>query len=140
MRWQNTVANIVGKTDTLIFAHGADIGSWKPYNAETNDVYAYFRDMGYHFYCNVDASQPYWVQITSECVRQGRIDCDGLQMYRSKEGLNSVNPFEDLFDVASVFDPVRPTPVTLSGTKTENRAFAQNASKRAAPPGGSFTF
>ena len=114
-KWQNTVANITGKTDTIIFAHGNDIGNWKNYNAATNDVYAYYKGMGYHFYCNVDASTQYWVQMTKEYVRQGRIDCDGLQMWRALSGTAKKNVFENLFDVASVFDPARPTPVSATG-------------------------
>jgi len=114
-KWQNTVANITGKTDTIIFAHGNDIGNWKNYNAATNDVYAYYKGMGYNFYCNVDASTQYWVQMTKEYVRQGRIDCDGLQMWRALSGTAKKNVFENLFDVASVFDPARPTPVSATG-------------------------
>ena len=114
-KWQNTVAPITGKVDTIIFAHGNDIGNWRDYNAETNEVYAYFKKMGYNFYCNVDASTKSWVQIRSEYVRQGRIDCDGLQMYRAKAGLSKINVFEDLFDVNTVFDSVRPTPVSATG-------------------------
>ena len=114
-KWQNTVANITGPVDTIIFAHGNDIGNWKDYNASTNEVYAYFKKMGYNFYCNVDASTRSWVQIRSDYVRQGRIDCDGLQMYRAMAGLAKKNVFEDLFDVNSVFDKVRPTPVSASG-------------------------
>ena len=114
-KWQNTVANITGKTDTIIFAHGNDIGNWKNYDASTNDVYAYYKGMGYNFYCNVDASTQYWVQMTKDYVRQGRIDCDGLQMWRALSGAAKKNVFEDLFDVASVFDPARPTPVSATG-------------------------
>ena len=114
-KWQNTVANITGKTDTIIFAHGNDIGTWRDYDASTNDVYAYFKSMGYNFYANVDASNQYWVQIRKDYVRQGRIDCDGLQMWRSLSGQAKTNVFEGLFDVKSVFDETRPTPVTASG-------------------------
>ena len=114
-KWQNTVANITGPTDTIIFAHGNDIGSWRDYDAATNPVYAYYRDQGYHFYANVDASTKYWVQIRNEYFRQGRIDCDGVQMYRALSGEAKTNVFEDLFDVRTVFDERRPTPVTASG-------------------------
>ncbi len=114
-RWQNTVANIVGKTDTIIFAHGNDIGTWHDYDAATNPVYAYFKSMGYNFYANVDASNEYWVQIRTDYVRQGRIDCDGLQMWRAKSGEAKTNVFEKLFDVNSVFDSARPTPVSAVG-------------------------
>ncbi|HAE43992.1 MAG TPA: polysaccharide deacetylase, partial [Lachnospiraceae bacterium] len=114
-KWQNTVANITGKTDTIIFAHGADIGTWRDYDASTNDQYAYFKSMGYNFYANVDASAEYWIQIRSDYVRQGRIDCDGLQMWRSLSGQASKNVFENFFDVTSVFDSRRPTPVSATG-------------------------
>ena len=114
-KWQNTVANITGPTDTIIFAHGADIGTWRDYDEATNDVFAYFKSMGYNFYANVDASSEYWVQIRSNYVRQGRIDCDGLQMWRSISGEAKTNVFENLFDVGSVFDERRPTPVSATG-------------------------
>lgn len=114
-KWQNTVANITGPTDTIIFAHGADIGTWRDYDEATNDVFAYFKSMGYNFYANVDASSEYWVQIRSNYCRQGRIDCDGLQMWRSISGAAKTNVFENLFDVNSVFDERRPTPVSATG-------------------------
>ena len=114
-KWKNTVEPITGKVDTIIFAHGADIGSWKDYDASSNEQYAYYKGEGFRFYCNVDASTKSWVQIRDEYVRQGRIDCDGLQMYRAVAGLAKQNVFEDLFDVNTVFDTVRPTPVSATG-------------------------
>ena len=114
-KWQNTVAPITGPVDTIIFAHGNDIGNWHDYDAATNPVYAYYKSMGYNFYCNVDASTRSWIQIRSGYVRQGRIDCDGLQMYRALAGLAKKNVFEGLFDVNTVFDSVRPTPVSATG-------------------------
>ena len=71
--------------------------------------------MGYNFYANVDASSEYWLQIRSDYVRQGRIDCDGLQMWRAISGKAKKNVFEQLFDINSVFDPRRPTPVSATG-------------------------
>ena len=114
-KWQNTVANITGKTDTIIFAHGADIGTWRNYDAATNPVYAWMKSIGYNFYANVDASSEYWIQIQDDYVRQGRIDCDGLQMWRAISGKAKKNVFEQLFDINSVFDPRRPTPVSATG-------------------------
>jgi len=114
-KWQNTVANITGKTDTIIFAHGNDIGSWRDYDEATNPVYAYFKSMGYNFYANVDASSECWIQIRSAYVRQGRIDCDGLQMWRAISGAAKINVFENLFNVEEVFDSRRPTPVSATG-------------------------
>ena len=114
-RWVKNVANIVGETDTIIFAHGADIGDWHDYDADTNAVYAYFNSVGYHFYANVDASTKSWVQIRDGYFRQGRIDCDGYQMWRAISGAAKTNVFEDLFDVESVFSSSRPTPVSAAG-------------------------
>ena len=114
-RWISNVANIVGPTDTIIFAHGNDIGDWHDYNAETNPVYAYYKSAGYNFYANVDASAKSWVQIRSGYCRQGRIDCDGLQMWRALSGSAKINVFEDMFNVETVFDSDRPTPVSASG-------------------------
>lgn len=114
-KWQANVANIVGDTDIIIFAHGNDIGTWHDYDAATNMVYAYYKNCGYKFFANVDASNKYWVQIRDEYCRQGRIDCDGLQMYRALSGEAKTNVFEDMFDVSTVFDSARPTPVSASG-------------------------
>ena len=114
-RWMANVANIVGETDTIIFAHGNDIGDWHDYDAETNPVYAYYQSAGYHYFANVDASTKSWVQIREEYFRQGRIDCDGLQMWRALSGKAKINVFEDMFDVETVFDADRPTPVSASG-------------------------
>ncbi|MBQ0059243.1 MAG: hypothetical protein KBS83_04700 [Lachnospiraceae bacterium] len=101
--------------DTIIFAHGNDIGDWHPYDSETNPVYAYYKSAGFYYFANVDASSKSWVQIGSQYLRQGRIDCDGLQMWRAISGTAKINVFEDLFDVQSVFDSRRPTPVSATG-------------------------
>lgn len=106
-KWQERVAPIVGKTDIVIFAFGADIGTWRDYTTE-NEKYNYFKSIGYNFFCNVD-SAPYWVQIRENYVRQGRRNLDGYLMYKS---LSDNNNLEDLFHVADVFDSVRPTPIT----------------------------
>ena len=60
-KWVNTVQNIVGPVDTIIFAHGNDIGTWQDYTMD-NDKYAYYKSVGYNFFCNVDGSQEYWVR------------------------------------------------------------------------------
>ena len=38
-KWKENVENIVGHTDTIIFAFGADIGSWTNYTAD-NEKYS----------------------------------------------------------------------------------------------------
>lgn len=111
-KWVNTVQNIVGPVDTIIFAHGNDIGDWTGYSAD-NEKYQYFKNAGYNFYCNVDSSTPYWVQITGDYVRQGRIDLDGYQLYQGSQGATTV--LDGMFTPSEVFDTRRPTPVVANG-------------------------
>ena len=99
-RWMATVAPILGKTDMIIFAFGADIGDWNEYS-DDNPKFAYYKSQGYNYYCNVDSSQ-YWVQITSRYFRQGRRNLDGYRMFYNPEMLS------DLFDVKDVWDHSRP--------------------------------
>ena len=111
-KWVNTVQNIVGPTDAIIFAHGNDIGSWEGYTSD-NEIYNYFKSVGYNFYCNVDSSQPYWVQITDQYVRQGRIDLDGYLLYQASTGQTSV--LDNMITASEIFDQRRPTPVVANG-------------------------
>lgn len=102
-RWLNNVAPIVGNTDIIIFAFGADIGGWQPYTSD-NELFTYFKGKGFSIYCNVDSSQ-YWVQFGDTFMRQGRRNLDGYRMYYNPDMV------ADLFDVESVWDDSRPTPV-----------------------------
>lgn len=111
-KWVNTVQNIVGPVDTIIFAHGNDIGDWQDYSAD-NEKFQYFKSAGYNFYCNVDGSVPYWVQIRDNYVRQGRINLDGYMLYQSSQGNTTV--LDNMFKASQVFDPTRPTPVVANG-------------------------
>ena len=110
-KWVATVEPIVGPVDTIIFAHGNDIGSWEGYDG--NEKYAYYNSVGYHFYCNVDGSVPYWVQITDRYVRQGRIDVDGYRLYLAANGEDS--SLSQLINLDGVFNEHRPTPVVANG-------------------------
>ena len=103
-KWQERVANVIGPTDILIYPFGTDIGGWQPYSAD-NEKYEYLKGQGFRFFCNVD-SNPYWVQITEESVRQGRINLDGYRMYQDL--YNGADKLSQLFDVQSVFDHNRP--------------------------------
>ena len=111
-KWVETVQNIVGPTDIIIFAHGNDIGDWQDYSPD-NPKYAYYNRAGYHFYCNVDGSVPYWVQIRPGYVRQGRINMDGYMLYQAYTGQTDV--INNMIDPQSVFDQRRPTPVVANG-------------------------
>jgi hypothetical protein len=111
-KWVNNVQDIVGPVDTIIFAHGNDIGDWEGYSSD-NEKYAYYKSVGYNFFCNVDSSVPYWVQISDQYVRQGRIDLDGYVLYRASQGQTTV--LDDFFTASEVFDTRRPTPVIANG-------------------------
>lgn len=110
-KWEATVKPIVGEVDTIIFAHGNDIGSWEGYDG--NEKYDYYNSVGYHFYCNVDGSVPYWVQITDRYVRQGRIDVDGYRLWLAKNGEDS--SLSQIVDLTDIFNAERPTPVVANG-------------------------
>ena len=103
-RWQSNVAPIVGDTDVLIFAFGADINDWTPYTQD-NEYFTYLKQQGFSIYCNVDGSQQSWVQFGDDYMRQGRRNLDGYRMYYNPELLT------DLFDVDQAWDDARPTPV-----------------------------
>lgn len=103
-KWQQRVANVIGPSDILILPFGTDIGGWDDYTQE-NEKYVYLKEQGFRFFCNVD-SNPYWVQIRPEYVRQGRRNLDGYRMYQDL--YNGAEKLKDLFDVQSVFDSTRP--------------------------------
>ena len=111
-RWKATVEPIVGPTDIIIFAFGADIGSWEGY--EGNEKFEYLKSQGFNIYCNVDSSK-YWVQFGDNYMRQGRRNLDGYRMYYHTDP-NGNDFLDDLFDAESVFDPSRPTPVPEMGS------------------------
>lgn len=103
-RWKENVASIVGDTDVIIFAFGADIGDWEPYTSD-NELFAYYKEQGFSIFCNVDASSTYWVQFGDNYMRQARRNLDGYRMYYNPELVS------DLFSVDAVWDSSRPTPV-----------------------------
>lgn len=102
-RWLTWVAPIVGGTDVLIFAFGADIGDWHPYTSD-NPYFVYLKEQGFNIFCNVDSAQ-YWVQFGPNYMRQARRNLDGYRMYYNPDMLS------DLFDVEKAWDQSRPTPV-----------------------------
>jgi len=109
-KWEERVESLIGDTDIILYPFGADIGDWHPYTRE-NAKFAYLYDKGFRYFCNVD-SNPYWVQIGSTCMRQGRRNLDGYRMYYDLPETNPTKDhLSDLFDVTTVFDRERPTPV-----------------------------
>ncbi len=111
-KWQAEVNTLIGPTDIILFPFGADISTWQPYNHE-NERYNYLFDEGFRYFCNVDASTPYWVQLGRDCIRQGRRNLDGYRLWQdiSAESEGRPRRLEDLFHAEDIFDPARPTPV-----------------------------
>ena len=104
-KFKENVDPLIGGTDIIIFAFGADLTGAEDYSGEK---FEYLKSQGYNYYCNVDSSQ-YFVQIRSNYFRQGRRNLDGYRMYYNPELLT------DLFDAQSVFDSSRPVPVPAMG-------------------------
>jgi len=112
-KWNTYVAPLVGQTDTIIFAHGEDLGDWHDYNTE-DEKYQYLKSEGFNFFCNVDSAQ-YFLQIRDGYVRQGRRNLDGYRLYQDKIATSDAEKkTKDLFDAAAVFDTRRPNVQDLS--------------------------
>ena len=109
-KWEARVESLIGETDIILYPFGADIGDWRLYNTE-NEKFNYLYNLGFRYFCNVDGS-PHWVQIGDTFMRQGRRNLDGYRMYYDLPETNPEKTYlDDLFDVSTVFDPDRPTPV-----------------------------
>ena len=97
-RWHDEVQLLVGDTDIYIYPYGADICDWRGYKG---DKYELLKKAGFWYFCNVDASQ-YWIQITDNYMRMGRINIDGERMNVTPERLKY------FFNVDDVYDTTRP--------------------------------
>ena len=102
-KWEATCQPIIGDTDIILYPHGSDISDWRKYDFD-NAKFASLYEDGYRYFFNVDSAVA-WTQITEHSYRGGRRNIDGIRMWKNPEML------DDLFDVDSVFDPARPTPV-----------------------------
>lgn len=100
-RFKENVDPLIGGTDMIIFAFGADLTEVDDYSGEK---FEYLKSQGYNYFCNVDSSQ-YFVQIRDNYFRMGRRNLDGYRMYYNPEMV------ADLFDAEAVFDSGRPVPV-----------------------------
>ena len=109
--WDTEVRPIVGDTLELIYPFGADISSVTPYS-NANPKFAFLHGTeGFQYYFNVDASQPFWMQIEAGSVRQARINVDGITLQKTLDGKTTVlDPF---FNAQSTIDSQRPLPVPL---------------------------
>ena len=103
-RWRTNVEPLVGPTDTIIFAHGQDLGNWGNYD-ESDAKYQYMREQGYSIFCNVDSNQ-YRTWFGTDYLRQGRRNLDGYRIYYNSIG--EQDNISDLFDAKEILDPQRP--------------------------------
>ncbi len=111
-KWEARVESLIGETDIILYPFGADIGDWRPYTT-ANEKFNYLYELGFRYFCNVDGNQ-HWVQIGDKFMRQGRRNLDGYRMYYDLPQTNPQKTYlDDLFDVTTVFDPDRPTPVPM---------------------------
>lgn len=110
-KWESEVDSLIGPTDIILYPFGAEIGDWHPYTHE-NERFDYLYKAGFRYFCNVD-SNPYWVQIGDDYLRQGRRNLDGYRMWKdiTAEAEGRTRKVEDLFHAEDVFDQSRPTPV-----------------------------
>lgn len=111
-KWEAEVESLIGPTDILLYPFGNDISDFHPYTSE-NPRFAYLMSKGFRYFCNVDASKPYWMQKGTDHFRMARRNLDGYRLY---EDMVQTDPakkhLSDLFDAADIFDSARPTPVT----------------------------
>ncbi len=103
-KWRNNVEPLVGPTDTIIFAHGQDLGDWGDYD-ESDAKYQYLRSQGYTIFCNVD-SNLYRTWFGKDYLRQGRRNLDGYRIYKNATG--EQDNVSDLFNAGEIIDPLRP--------------------------------
>lgn len=102
-KWETTCQPVIGDVDIILYPHGSDIAGIEKYDFSNQKFKALYDD-GYRYFFNVDANIA-WCQLGSNYFRGGRRNLDGYRMYHNPDML------DDLFDVATVFDKNRPTPV-----------------------------
>lgn len=109
-RWKENVEPLVGPTNTIIFAHGQDLGNWGNYD-DGNAKVQYLKEQGFSVFCNVDSNQ-YRTWFGTDYMRQGRRNLDGYRIYYNAIGVQ--NNVSDLFDAAEILDPDRPPVLPLT--------------------------
>ena len=102
-KWEDTVQPIIGDTDIILYPYGSDIAGIGKYTFNNEKFRVLYED-GYRYFYNVDGHVS-WCQLGTNYFRGGRRNLDGYRMYYNPDML------DDLFDVSTVFDPARPTPV-----------------------------
>ena len=70
-KWEEYVGPLIEGTDILLYPGGYDIDSWTDYSSG-NQKYKYLKSQGFKFFCNIDQTNDYWLQIRSGYLRQAR--------------------------------------------------------------------
>ena len=103
-KWEAEVESLIGPTDIILYPFGNDIADWRPYKQDNPS-----------YFCNVDASAPYWSQMGTNYFRMARINLDGYRLYQDMIQTDpSKKRLSQFFEASEVFDPARPTPVGWS--------------------------
>ena len=111
-RWEAEVESLIGPTDIILYPFGNDIADFHAYT-EDNPRFKYLESKGFRYFCNVDASTPYWMQKGTNYFRMARRNLDGYRLYQDTVQEDPAKKrLSDLFDAKDIFDSVRPTPVT----------------------------
>lgn len=106
-RWLNDVPPVIGPTNMLIYAFGADISDIKRY-VPANPKYAYLQSVGFDYFFNVDGTTAAWYQLQPGSLRGARLNIDGITISRAIYGKQKVVPL--FFDPKAIVDPKRPLP------------------------------
>lgn len=110
-KWEAEVESLIGPTDIILYPFGNDIADWRPYK-EDNPRFQYLESKGFRYFCNVDASTPYWIQMGTNYFRMARINLDGYRLYQdliqTDPSKKRLSPF---LNAEEIFDSSRPTPV-----------------------------
>ncbi|GHU44428.1 hydrolase [Clostridia bacterium] len=104
-KWKDNVQPIVGNTDVIIFAFGADLGGAGNYN-ESDAKVALMESMGFRIFCNVDGNPTAGPHFASHYMRMPRRNLDGYRIYMNSIGQE--HNLSDLFDANQVLDKKRP--------------------------------
>lgn len=104
-RWDEEVRPLIGDTDLLILPFGADLSGVEPYDPE-DPRYRLVRDHGFDYVFTVDGTAEYWAQVHDGCLRQARMNVDGIRLRANAAG--EEDGLEPFFDAAAVIDGARP--------------------------------
>ncbi len=105
-RWETEVEPIVGSTNVLIYAGGADIVRSGEYK-EDNEKFKYLKEKGFNIFCPANSNQSS-VTMGSNYLRQGRRVIGGSELY------NQADKLADLFDTSRILDIARPVKNSVS--------------------------